>query len=161
MTIPKFYIPLFDEVVPDIQPFVRNPCIRFRNWNFEIVPCQLRFGRLDVPKATRNVMAESRVKMHQDGSKDEIKADGTLGIRITKKEALDDRTSSKTEELNEIIMSLEMIRAQPSLIDESQQSFITGKNMLRVRKADPEMAGGNRRMLEGIKPSPSHEGFFT
>ena len=170
MTTPKFYILLFDLVIPDIEEYFGHPCVRFRNGNFEIVPCQLRFGRLSVPRATRNGMAGSRVTTNMDGTGDGITADGTLGIRITKKEALDDlkfqirelkSKSSRISEPNEIMMSLRMIRAQPSLKDESQQSFIAGKHMLRAKKDDPEMAGGNHRVLAEIKAAPSRDDSFN
>ena len=159
MTIPKSYILLFNEVVPDMKPFVGHPCLRFRNGNFEIVPCQLRFGRLGVPRATRNGIAGSRITMDHDGTGGGITADRTLGIRITKKEALDDLRISILTAL-EIINSLDMLRAQPSLKDDSHQSFITRKYMIRARKADPEMTGGNHHMVAGSGPSPSITGFL-
>ena len=151
MTTPKSYILLFNEVVPDIQPFVGHPCVRFRNGKFEISPFQLRFGRLGVPTATRNDMVGPRVEMGQDGTRDRMRAHGTLGIRITKKEALDALEA----------LSLKMIQAKISLEEESRQPFITRKHMSRVRKADPEMTGGNRQIVDGSEASPSHEGFFT
>ena len=159
ITTPKFYILLFDLVIPDIEEYFGHPCVRFRNGNFEIVPCQLRFGRLSVPRATRNGMARSRVTTNMDGTGDGITADGTLGIRITKKEALDDLRISILAAL-EIINSLDMLRAQPSLKDDSHQSFITRKYMIRARKADPEMTGGNHHMVAGSGPSPSITGFL-
>jgi len=136
-------------VILDIHPFVGHPCIRFRNGNFEIVPCQMRFGRLNVPTATRNGLVGSKVTRDQDMTR----ADGNLGIRITKKEALYDVTSSKIAGSNEIITDSEMIRSQPIMKEESLQAFITRKHTLRVRKADPEMRRGNHRIVAGMEAS--------
>ena len=151
MNTPKSHFLFFNEFVPDIQPFVGHPCVRFRNGKFEISPFQLRFGRLGVLTATRNDIVGSRVEMDHDGNGDRMRPPGTLGIRITKKEALDALEA----------LSLKMIQAKISLEEESRQPFITRKHMSRVRKADPEMTGGNGQIVDGSEASASHEGFFT
>ena len=98
-----------------------------------------------MPTATRNEMLGSRVEMNQDGTGDRMRGAGTLGIRITKKDALE-------------ALSLKMIQTKISLEEESRQPFITRKHMSRVRKADPEMTGGNRQIVDGSEASPIRAG---